>query len=394
MQLQQRQYPSLIKYMGSKTKLMQFVLDGLNECDVDQQLVDLFSGSASLAGAVGNQVSILSNDIQAYSKVLADTYTIAYQSPGTPTADELIQAAKSHQLDLLGHIGFEINYKQSFSVSQLAKLEKVQQSLIDTPFSVDWHFFTKTYSGTWWSADQTSAIDALRKAAETFKDAPVYPAILSAIMYAMAYSSIGTGHYAQFRDPKTESNVKDILIYRSKDTFEIFKRKYTQLLEWLPISAPTLSHRSVQADYSECLSSANDGSTVYADPPYCFVHYSRFYHALETLVLYDNPSIQVKGGKLVKGRYRENRHQSPFSIASKVASAFEEMFERVRSKDMSLVLSYSNTGMISLEDILDLATKHLPKNHIEIVTTDYKHMTLGRQFDRSRDVKECLLIAK
>jgi len=94
---------------------------------------------------------------------------------------------------------------------------------------------------------------------------------------------------------------------------------------------------------------------------------------------------------VVKGRYRENRHQSPFSIGSKVAGAFEDMFSLASQKNMSLALSYSNTGMITLEHLMDLANKHFVKRTVSIITTDYQHMTLGRQFDRSRDVKECMI---
>lgn len=394
MQLQLRQHPSLIKYMGSKTKLLQFLINGLNSCPIDGQLVDLFAGSASLSGAVGDQIPIYSNDIQAYSKILSETYTTSYRGAKTPCSDTIIRKSKKHQKHLLANVPFDMDYSKKFSVIELAEFEKSQQDLINDKFDIDWHFFTKTYSGTWWSATQTSAIDSLRKVADGYKDDPAYPAIISSLMFAMAYSSIGTGHYAQFRDPKTESNVKDILIYRSKNTFDIFERKYNQLLDWLPTQASPLAHRSTQLDFTDCLAQGDDGSTVYADPPYCFVHYSRFYHALETVVLYDSPELQIKNNKLVKGRYRDNRHQSPFSIASKVSGAFEDMFKLVSAKEMSLVLSYSNTGMISLEQLMDLAVKHFPKKPIEIITTDYKHMTLGRQFDRSRDVKEGLIVVK
>ena len=271
-------------------------------------------------------------------------------------------------------------------------MEREQQSLIDHSFSGPWHLFTKNYSGTWWSAEQCVLIDAIRGVADFYKEDPVYPAILSSLMFAMAYTSIGTGHYAQFRDPKTQSNVEDILIYRRKKLEPIFERKFNELIAWLPKEASSFKHASATQDYLDCLSASESGCTVYADPPYCFVHYSRFYHAIETLVLYDYPNLQVKNGKIVKGRYREVRHQSPFSIRSQVPSAFKALFSKVQDGDMRLVLSYSNTGMISLDELLDIAQQELPNRTIELVTTDYEHMTLGRQFDRSRSVKECLVI--
>ena len=137
-----------------------------------------------------------------------------------------------------------------------------------------------------------------------------------------------------------------------------------------------------------------EGGTIYADPPYCFVHYSRFYHALETLVLYDYPEIQKKNNVIVKGRYREERHQSPFCIKTKVEGAFLNMFKGVKNTESQLALSYSNTGMISLEIMMEIASSVWDSSNIEILTTDHQHMTLGRQGTRYRDVKECLLLVK
>ncbi|NYT47321.1 MAG: hypothetical protein H0A75_06820 [Candidatus Methanofishera endochildressiae] len=117
-----------------------------------------------------------------------------------------------------------------------------------------------------------------------------------------------------------------------------------------------------------------------------------FYHALETLVLYDYPTLQVQKGKVVKGRYREERHQSPFCIKTKVKGAFEDLFLGVKNSNSALVMSYSNTGMISIDEVESIAASIFKKRKIEILTTDHKHMTLGRQKDRHRNVKECLFL--
>jgi adenine-specific DNA-methyltransferase len=389
--LSKRKHPSLIKYMGSKTKLLDFVIDGINSVGATRTLVDLFSGSASLAGAVGDQVRVVSNDIQSYASVLAETYTNSFVSHSTPSAQYILDQSRQLAVQLARNVNCDCDYLRDFTPATLSQVEREQQSLINHTFEQDWHLFTKNYSGTWWSAEQCIMIDSIRGVAETYRNDPVFPAIISALMFAMAYTSIGTGHYAQFRDPKTLSNVGDILIYRRKKLGPIFERKFNELLAWLPRERSLFAHGSMTNDYLECLAATEHGSTVYADPPYCFVHYSRFYHAIETLVLYDYPDLQIKNGKLVKGRYRETRHQSPFSIRSQVPGAFKNLFSKVHDFDMRLVLSYSNTGMISLDELLDIAQQELPKRKIELVTTDYKHMTLGRQFDRSRSVKECLI---
>lgn len=391
--IMQRDYPHYIKYMGSKSKIMDFVLEGINDVHSRGAVCDLFAGSASLAGAIGNQVPVHSNDIQHYSSVIAQAYLTAWKSKDCPTSDELIERASEIVAKNKKALGLSIDYKAVSSLEEFDALEKQQQALINRSFCRPWHLFVKNYSGTWWSVEQCLWIDALRRVAEDYPENPCYPVIISSLMFGMAYASQGTGHYAQYRDAKTQSSMDDILIYRKRDLVAYFKRKYDEVMFLLPTEKSEFSHKITSLDFVECLKTVN-GGTVYADPPYCFVHYSRFYHAIETLVLYDYPEIQQINGKVVKGRYRENRHQSPFCIRTQVIPAFEALFNGVKAAGANLVLSYSNTGMISIEDLGKVAAKIFSGREIELLTTDHKHMTLGRQKDRHRDVEECLLLVK
>jgi adenine-specific DNA-methyltransferase len=212
-------------------------------------------------------------------------------------------------------------------------------------------------------------------------------------MFAMAYTSQGTGHYAQYRDAKTLKSLKDICIYRKKSIEPNFTRKIEELFLYGFNNRNKYKNEHWSLDFNDALENFKEG-TVYADPPYCFVHYSRFYHALETLVLYDYPDIQTKNNEFVKGRYREKRHQSPFCIKTQVDNAFLNMFSLIAEKNSNLILSYSNTGMISLEKLADIAASIWDVSKIKIVTTNHQHMTLGRQGKRFRDVVECLFIVE
>ncbi len=383
------QYPSLIKYMGSKSKIMDFILDGINQVYDGRAVCDLFSGSGSLAGALGQQCVVHSNDIQNYSRVLADTYNKAYFENDMPNADEIIIQAEG--LVLQHRIEFNLNYDKGISLKSFNRIENKQKKLIDHKFNYKWHLFSKNYSGTWWSYEQCLWIDALRQVAEKYKNKPYYSVILSSLMFGMAYASQGTGHYAQYRDAKTQSSLKDILLYRTRSIKGYFIRKYEEITNYIPKSPILMPHRSTSLDYRECLE-VFEGGTVYADPPYCFVHYSRFYHALETLVLYDFPTLQIQRGNIVKGRYRESRHQSPFCIKSQVQRAFIDLFEGMKTSNSNMVLSYCNTGMITIDELYKICKAVLPNKTIELLTTDHQHMTLGRREDRQRDVKECLLL--
>ncbi|MDZ4784617.1 MAG: restriction endonuclease, partial [bacterium] len=73
---------------------------------------------------------------------------------------------------------------------------------------------------------------------------------------------------------------------------------------------------------------------------------------------------------------------------------FEEMFKIISKNNCSLVLSYSDTGMISIEELLNLAKNIFQKHIINIKSIDHQHMTMGRFNDRDREVKELLITVK
>ena len=387
-------YPHYIKYMGSKSKIMDFVINGINEVYTGGSILDLFAGSASLSGALRGQVSVHSNDIQEYSAILASAYLTAYKDSYAPKTETLLEKAEAIASKHLHLITDDLQYNNIENLKHFNKVEACNRKFIDIDFKHDYHLFTKNYSGTWWSASQCIWIDAFREVAADYEDHPIYSVILSSLMYAMAYTSQGTGHYAQYRDAKTISSMNDIMIYRRRELTHYFSRKYNDALNDIPALKPHKKHVITSLDYSDCLQKFA-GGTVYADPPYCFVHYSRFYHAIETLVKYDYPELQIKAGRIVKGRYRENRHQSPFCIKTKVSEAFRSMFEGVKRTKSNLVLSYSKNGMIGIDAVEDIAVDVFGHDYsLDMLSTDYRHMTLGRQGDRHRDVQECLVLAK
>lgn len=383
----------IIKYMGSKARLLDFIVDGINEVYSGDGVCDLFAGSAILSGAIGRSVPVYSNDIQNYSAVLAGYYLTAW-SDNPPTASELIAAASELVEQHRGEISGGCSYADGMSLNQFNSVEARNRELIESSFTHDYHLFVKNYAGTWWSAEQCLWIDAIRQVADRYQDTPSFNLIMAALLHAMAYCGSGTGHYAQYRDATSESSLRDISIYRQRSFPDYFTRKYESLAEALQAEPPSLNHEITALDYRDRLASLSP-CTVYADPPYAFVHYSRFYHAIETVCLYDFPELQIQRGNLVKGRYREGRHQSPFCIRTKVAGAFQELFHGVAQSVSHLVLSYSNTGMMTRDDLIELARQTLPNCYtVRAKTMDHKHMTMGRKADRDRDIEEVLIIAQ
>ncbi|MDQ2088237.1 DNA adenine methylase [Herbivorax sp. ANBcel31] len=382
--------PHIIKYMGSKRQILDFIVEGISDCYTGGTICDLFAGSSVLSGALRNEATILSNDIQKFSSVLANMYLSDYDWGLFPNLLEEIVLEATNYVEQFKELYpmFSFDYDIPLSLKEFNHLEMQQQNLINQDFSkVKYHLFVKNYSGTYWSFNQCLWIDAFRFVADKYLYTPIFYIILSSLMFAMSYNSQSTGHYAQYRDATSQSSMDDIAIYRKKSILPFFIKKFKELQSFL--GKNKLGHSIVSMDFSDCLDIIKPNSIIYADPPYCFVHYSRFYHALETLIRYDYPKI------MFKGRYRSDRHQSPFCIKTKVENAFKLMFSKINDKNSNLVLSYSNTGMISLETLLDIANKYLNDNYnIEVLYQEHQHSTMGRKNDKSRNVQESLLMAK
>lgn len=385
--------PHIIKYMGSKRSIIDFVTETIIEIknDDNQRLYDVFGGSGVVAGSFRNIMNVTCNDIQHYTRVLAGTYLNNYFWENYPEniEDEIIKDATKHVNKFkkkYGHLTFP--YKENMSFDEVVKLEQNQRDLMTYDFEGIDHLFVKNFSGTYWSFEQCLWIDAISSVARSrkYKDSFVYNVILSSLMFSMAYCTQSTGHYAQYRE-LTEDNLKDILMYRNKNIVNLFKQKFISLKEYYNgENNHTFQHNLTSLDFLKLLDEIEPNSIVYADPPYQFVHYSRFYHALETLVKYDYPKLEHKG------RYRDDRHQSPFCIRTKVKGAFKSMFERVYNHHSTIILSYSDNGMISLDDLVKLSNEIFINYNIEVRSLDYIHSTMGRKDDKSRNVQEILLI--
>ncbi|PHI18031.1 restriction endonuclease [Lewinellaceae bacterium SD302] len=386
--------PHIIKYMGSKRNIIDFVVDAIDELYLgeDQYMYDMFAGSSIVCGSFRNLMNVSCNDIQNYSKIVGGVYLNNYNWDLLPSdvIEKFFDDVEDRVDEFKKVNKFEsIDYNNFSSFEDVLKLELDQRNLREKLFNNNFdHLFAKYFSGTYWSYEQCVWIDAIASVIrkEKYSTKFLFDLVNGALMFSMAYCSQSTGHYAQYRDLKPD-NFKDVLIYRRKELFPIFKKKVRTLKEYYNgENNHDLRHEFTSLDYRDALKNVRKRSIIYADPPYQFVHYSRFYHALETLVKYDYPELKYKG------RYRTDRHQSPFCIKTQVPKAFKSLFEGANYSNSSIVLSYSNSGMITLEQILDIAKSELKGYLITTEEIDYKHSTMGRQGDKHRDVKEVLII--
>ena len=382
--------PHLMKYMGSKRELLDFIISSINDLDIESNwFCDLFSGTSVVGCSLKDEYNVQINDIQIYTSIFANTYL--------PNINKLINSTELEKIKdrVLFYVDefyrkypdLIFDYNSIDNYEKLTKLEIQQQNLIYSNFEIGFHLFVKYYSGTYWSYTQCVWIDSIRAVAEEYKGKSDYYIILSSLIYAMSYTSQSTGHFAQFRDV-TESNMHDIMLYRIRDIWTYFEKKFLEILNMVDVEA-TNRYTITTLDYLDCLRLIERNTIVYADPPYSSVHYSRFYHAIETLIRYDYPNVKYKG------RYREDRHQSPFGKKTEVKNAFGKLFKGVKNKHSHLILSYSDNGMITQDEIMEIGNSIMGNQYKgDIQVKEYIHSKMGRSDIHSMGVNELIISYK
>ncbi len=339
--------------------------------------------------AVAPERQVWSNDLQAFSQLVAATHFCANEAP-LSRFEALGRTAphKRMKVDTLSatfssHVAAEQRALEETDIDALAMMfdESVRyaQTIVPDEQPVEYDLFTRRYAGTYFGYQQTIEIDGIRFAIDFLRNEhrvtdDQWQAMLVALCIAMSRCSNSTGHFAQALYPKS-GNIKKV----------ISKRRRSIASEWLcaideicPIGSQAWrkENYAFRKDASNLLSSLREfqvrPAVVYADPPYTKDQYSRYYHVYETAVLYDYP--QCSGS----GLYRPDRATSPFSLASKVEEAMDQLIMSVARLGSCFVLSYPQEGLLpkSTEIIPKMIREHFgcDPDHINI---SHQHSTMG-----------------
>ena len=321
-----------IRYMGNKNKLLDFIIPEIEKITAQKSIVcDLMSGTNAIGYALKNKFKIYANDVQKYSECIAKSLI----ENNTVTINE--ECAKK---DL------EENYRKNLKEMQ-------------------YNFFYNTYSDTYFSDIQCKDIDSIRYAIEHIRENIKKNLYLTALMSVMCKVQSTTGHFAQYM-PKEH---KRIIPLRNMNVWEQFIEKCN---DFKNIINNDMQNKAFNLDYKKLikLNEIKNVETFYLDSPYSGEQYSRFYHILETIVRYDNPTVSYKA------KYREDRFVSDFCYKNKVSNEFENIIKFCKKNNSNLVISYSNKGVIGCEEIEKLCRKYY--NNVDIKTNDYKHSTQGK----------------
>jgi len=336
-------YIHTIRYMGNKAKLLDSIIPEIEKLTSPKDTIcDIMAGTNSIGYALKKRNKIISNDFEYYSYIIG-SFMLGDVVP--PSVD--------------------IAHKELDSFIEQNKVEKT------------YHFFEENYTDTYFSLQQCIDIDSIRFAIEKSnkKNKDFY---LVCLMSAMCKAQSTTGHFAQFMD----KNHKRIIPLRKLSVMELFYEKMDDFVNFNPIS---LGNKCFNLDFNDLLEDPvlNGVRCIYVDSPYTSDQYSRFYHILETVCKYDNPELSYKA------KYRNNRIMSDFCYKKTVSDQFEKIISFGKRNGSSIVISYSNHGVIPADKILKIGEKYYKDCSIKHL--NYEHSSQGKGVI---EIEEVIIILK
>jgi hypothetical protein len=245
---------------------------------------------------------------------------------------------------------------------------------------------TSAYGGYYFSISQSLMFDALRGTLPRGGDARLVA--LSALIGSASKCSASPGHTAQPFQPTTGA-AKWILDAWKRDPLRYIRSEWGAALEYEAL-APG---RVMVSDASTLLRELEPGDVAFLDPPYSGVHYSRFYHVLETLVA--GEFVHVVG----RGRYPapEYRPVSRYSQRGRAAEAIATLLDLAASKKLRLVITFpfdAQSNSLSASIIEHLAKTRFRRVVVHEVSSNFSSLG-GRGSDRAarRVQREAIIVA-
>ena len=331
-----------LKYMGSKRAMLTNGLGAmLNElAPQSNRFVDLFAGSAAVGTFVaeGHFVKVIANDLQRYSEILAASIIARTAPLDVEQIWNDWQRAASIKFNLEGTPPPE---PQTELV--VAKHRAFSRNCLNNPI-------TQAYGGHYFSAHQALELDAFRATVST--DAKISSLQLAALIVASSQCVAAPGHTAQPFQP-SDTGIPYIAEAWRRSVCDRICRS----LHDLSSRHAKVAGTAIRSDANSFAKTCLEGDLVFIDPPYSGVHYSRFYHVLETIA--DGECGSVSG----KGRYpaQSKRPRSNYSMKSQSVAAFDDLFCNLANCGASAIVTFPDrdcSNGMSGDDVRGLARKY------------------------------------
>ena len=353
--------------MGSKRWMLKNGLADIIRSRVSEKthtrFVDLFCGSACVSWHVATNLSIpvLSTDLQDFCRVLAASVVCRTATLGHYWIDSWIERstarAQVHPLFLAA-----TDLDHSADRKSIAELTHCSRTLCANATTTT----TAAYGGHYFSPLQAIYLDALRTSLPPRR--PHRMVALAALIQTASACSASPGHTAQPFGPTRSAEP----YLRHLWSLNILQRVRSHA-DFLSAISAKKEGVALTCDANVVASNLTETDLVFIDPPYSSVHYSRFYHVLETIAR--GGHVRVSG----IGRYppQELRPRSRYSLPSQAGFALHQLLETIGRCGAGVIVTFpagrASNGL-SGSQVIEIARKWFKVNYVKVKS---RFSTLG-----------------
>ena len=331
-----------VKYSGSKLKLLPYILSVIKSLPV-RKVFDGFSGTTRVSQALAkNGYQVVSNDTAIWSKVFGECYLKGRVTAGLQEKIDYLNNLKGKSGWFTKHYGGKANGGSAVHSDGKKKI---------------------------WQIHNTKKLDAVRQEIDKISDNSIERSVLlTSLILALDKVDNTLGHYASYLkewSPRSFNKMKlePPLVERGKGPHLVMNEDIFKALS------------KVRADFS------------YFDPPYgsnnekmppSRVRYGSYYHIWKTVILNDEPELAGKTNRRadcsdlqIGSVFEEFRKDEDGRFIA--LKAIDKLIEECRSP--YILLSYSNGGRASKEEICEVIKNRCSKAHV--FSIDYRRNVMS-----------------
>ena len=329
-----------MKYIGNKTRLLDFIYDSMCDFGIPMKGVffDIFGGTGSVGRFFKEKgFRIISNDFMTYSFI---HQYVTVKMNKMPVFTSVSNDGICGVLDYLNNL----EPKRGYAFENYAPSGR--------------------YNRQYFSDMNAMKIDSIRDQIEDWKNEgkisqEEYYVLVCSLVNAADFVANISGTYGAY-----------LKIWRS------------MALKQLTLLPPSISDNNCdneiyQTDANELIKRV-DANVLYLDPPYNERQYAPNFHVLESLSVWDKMELKGK-----TGQRDYSKTKSLYCLKREAGAAFENLIENAKAE--CIVLSYNNECIIPREDLIRILSK---KGHVKEYTTDYRRFRTESD-NEHRQYKKC-----
>lgn len=337
-----------MRYLGNKEKLTWFIEEVIEKHNIEGEVfADLFSGTCSVGDYFKDKYKIIANDYMYFSKIIAEAKLL---NATAPKFSSFINKYDEDPFIYLNNRSYRPG--KNFYI---------------------YNNYTPVGNRMYLTESNAIKIDGMRLDIEEFyKDGDIdyseYCFLLASLFESVMKVSNTTGTYQAFLKFWESRSLKE---------FELTALELNSVEE--------IKDNIIFCENTNKLVREIEGDIAYLDPPYTINQYTNSYHLIETIAKYDYPEIFGKTGR------RKKRELSDYSNKTNAIYAFEDLFRQIKFKH--ILVSYSNQSILSIDEMVNLASKFAKKNKVYVEKVHYREYATNNlsMKGNGKSLKECII---